>query len=513
MRKLALLLIDVGLIASATVGALLLRDNFELSEARLAALLPYLAITLAVALVALTATGIGRSVWRFTTLADYLRILAATVATVALAVALGFGLNRLEGVPRALPVLQGVLMLALLVGGRVAMRLRHEQRRRSSQLSHGTHSVNSDGETVLVVGLSRLTDLYVRAVAELAGGRMRIAGVLGRTTRHTGRSVLGHPIIGTPEQVRTILRDLDVHGVAVGRIVIGLSFNSLSPLARAELLDIERTTSVKLDILPELLGLAGTPVPSGAESRHAAGSLAFTLRPEQLASLEMRPYWRLKRALDLVLSAILLLAISPLVVFVAVLVAVDVGFPVAFWQQRPGLAGRPFRLYKFRTMAAAHDDSGERVPDAQRLSAIGRILRRTRLDELPQMLCILRGEMSFIGPRPLLPVDQPAEFAARLLVRPGLTGWAQVRGGREISASDKAALDVWYVQNAGLWLDFRILLATVPMVIFGERPNAAAIARAWRELREAGICAPFQSAAEDMHRVLDLRESKARRAA
>ncbi|NJL08643.1 MAG: sugar transferase, partial [Methylacidiphilales bacterium] len=119
------------------------------------------------------------------------------------------------------------------------------------------------------------------------------------------------------------------------------------------------------------------------------------------------------------------------------------------------------------------------------VSAFGHLLRRTRLDELPQLFSILLGHMSFVGPRPLLPVDQPAGHSARLLVRPGLTGWAQIKGGRIISAEDKAALDVWYVRNASLALDLRILLGTIPMVLFGERVAEDAIAQAWRELQEA----------------------------
>jgi lipopolysaccharide/colanic/teichoic acid biosynthesis glycosyltransferase len=174
---------------------------------------------------------------------------------------------------------------------------------------------------------------------------------------------------------------------------------------------------------------------------------------------------------------------------VAILVAIDVGLPVVFWQQRPGFNGRPFKLYKFRTMAAAHKANGERMPDDQRTSDIGRFLRRTRLDELPQLFSILTGEMSFIGPRPLLPVDQSAAYAARLLVRPGLTGWAQVKGGREISAADKAALDVWYVLNASLALDLEIVAHTIKMVLFGDKVDAIAIRRAWRELQQAGMIA------------------------
>jgi len=131
----------------------------------------------------------------------------------------------------------------------------------------------------------------------------------------------------------------------------------------------------------------------------------------------------------------------------------DVGFPLIFWQQRPGLYGRPFKLYKFRTMRASHDGHRVRIPDDQRSSAVGQALRRARLDELPQLFNVLIGDLSLIGPRPLLPCDQTLEFAARLSVRRGITGWAQVNGGPIISTSDKLVLDVWYVQNASLVLD------------------------------------------------------------
>jgi lipopolysaccharide/colanic/teichoic acid biosynthesis glycosyltransferase len=170
-------------------------------------------------------------------------------------------------------------------------------------------------------------------------------------------------------------------------------------------------------------------------------------------------------------------------------VVLDVGWPVVFWQQRPGLGGRQFRLYKLRTMVAAHDAEGRAVPERLRASRIGRALRRLRIDELPQVLNILVGEMSFIGPRPLLPADQSAAYAARLLVRPGLTGWAQVKAGRKVSPADKAALDVWYVKNASLTLDLAILVQTARMVIIGERINDVAIRHAWHDLQRAGICA------------------------
>ena len=181
-------------------------------------------------------------------------------------------------------------------------------------------------------------------------------------------------------------------------------------------------------------------------------------------------------------AAFLIFTLAPFAMLVALVVALDVGFPVIFWQQRPGLYGRPFKLYKFRTMRAPHDKHQRRIPDDQRSSVVGRLLRRTRLDELPQLYNVLVGDMSLIGPRPLLPCDQAPDYAARLSVRPGITGWAQVNGGRIISASDKLILDIWYVQNVSLMLDLRIVLRTVKMVLFGDRINIEAVNQARSQL-------------------------------
>jgi lipopolysaccharide/colanic/teichoic acid biosynthesis glycosyltransferase len=168
---------------------------------------------------------------------------------------------------------------------------------------------------------------------------------------------------------------------------------------------------------------------------------------------------------------------------VAVLVLIDVGVPIVFWQQRIGYRGRPLRVYKFRTMRSPFDRSGQPIPEANRLSLLGRLLRWNHLDEIPQLFNILLGSMSLVGPRPLLPVDQPKDIRLRHQVRPGLTGLAQINGGTSLSADEKSALDEWYIERASLFLDTKIILRTIWVMIRGNPRNHAEISVALAERR------------------------------
>ncbi len=174
-----------------------------------------------------------------------------------------------------------------------------------------------------------------------------------------------------------------------------------------------------------------------------------------------------KRLFDLVVASAALVVLSPLLMACAALVAILLGRPVLFRQERPGLHGRPFDLVKFRTMTDARDSDGRLLPDASRLTAFGRFLRSTSLDELPELWNVVEGKMSLVGPRPLLmeylPLYSPRQ-ARRHEVRPGVTGWAQVNGRNALSWEEKFALDVWYVDNRSFVLDLRILGLTVVRV-------------------------------------------------
>ena len=185
-----------------------------------------------------------------------------------------------------------------------------------------------------------------------------------------------------------------------------------------------------------------------------------------------RAYFTLKRAFDFSISLAISVVFLPVIVPVVLAVLVDLGWPVIFWQKRVGYRGSPLLVYKFRTRRAPFDREGRFVPDDQRGSRVGDLLRRTRLDELPQLWNVLMGDMSFVGPRPLLPVDQPPNSRLRLTVKPGLTGWAQIRGGARIGPEEKGQLDDWYVNHASFGLDLWIIARTIHSVIFGDKVTA-----------------------------------------
>jgi lipopolysaccharide/colanic/teichoic acid biosynthesis glycosyltransferase len=190
-----------------------------------------------------------------------------------------------------------------------------------------------------------------------------------------------------------------------------------------------------------------------------------------------------KRLFDVVLTSISLVLILPVMAIIAALVRIYLGSPVIFKQVRPGFRGRPFPIYKFRTMTDARDAQGELLPDAERLTALGRFLRTTSLDELPELLNVLRGEMSLVGPRPLLMQyleRYSPQQARRHDVLPGITGWAQINGRNILTWEDKFNLDVWYVDHWSFWLDVKILALTL-----------------WKVLKREGINPPGQETMDE----------------
>lgn len=483
------LTVDLVLLGVAAIVALALRENATLETDRLLAIAPYLAISTVVAIPISLALGLDRAFWRFSALSDFIKVLTWISITVLLATVSVFLLNRMEGVSRSVPILHALVAICLLVGTRVAVRARYLSRSRRpdpAQIARAGSAARDD--CVLIIGVNDLTWLFLRALSELDQDNVRVAGVISTTHQPKRQTVRGHLIYGPDEPLPEVIRTLEVHGVRVQRIIVTADPQTL-PAAMSESLGaIAREGVIRVERLFDLIGLR-----SGGAARNAAASgppapVASASAPvlhrvwppssPDIVAIVSRPYWRLKRAGDLLVAAMLLLMVAPLFLAVACSVALWIGRPIMFWQDRPGRGGRRFRLYKFRTMGPAHGPDGRPIADESRLNRLGRFLRATRLDELPQLWNILKGDMSFVGPRPLLLADQVEGETMRLLVRPGLTGWAQVMGGRSVGPSDKMALDAWYVRHASLALDLKILLKTLPIVVGGERITAEAL-RAW----------------------------------
>jgi sugar transferase EpsL len=189
-----------------------------------------------------------------------------------------------------------------------------------------------------------------------------------------------------------------------------------------------------------------------------------------------------KRIFDLIATILGLIVLSPFILLTALAVAIFLGTPLFFRQQRPGYKGQPFYIYKFRTMTNASDSAGNLLPDSGRITRLGRFLRALSLDELPELFIILRGEMSLVGPRPLL-MEYLERYSTEQMRRhdvyPGLTGWAQVNGRNAITWQDKFRYDVWYVDNWSFWLDLKIILLTL-----------------WKVVKREGISQPGQATTE-----------------
>ena len=255
------------------------------------------------------------------------------------------------------------------------------------------------------------------------------------------------------------------------RIIIGGDEDFLSEEMLNHVRLICEQREIILDFVPRLMGLSDLPSP-----RH---NVAPPLLPTQHSPTRvLPPYFRVKRIIDCIAALVGITIFSPLLLMTSVLILLDLGSPVLFWQERIGRDGRNFFLYKFRTLHPPFDRHGQPVPNDQRTSWIGHLLRESHLDELPQLFNVLLGEMSLIGPRPLLPEDQPTNASLRLMVRPGVTGWAQINGGTLITPEEKGALDDWYVQKASLWLDLRIALLTLRFVVTGQRRSERAVSEA-----------------------------------
>jgi lipopolysaccharide/colanic/teichoic acid biosynthesis glycosyltransferase len=312
---------------------------------------------------------------------------------------------------------------------------------------------------IIMIGSNRFSSFFIKLLQMCAPNHQRIVALLDNDHRMVGRAIEGVRIVGSPQDLNAIIDEYAVHGINIERVVVSGEPNILS---NAEMKDIRRVCDgrrITLQFAPQLLGLR--------EIKKWERTITPCVPDNK--TLELPAYFRWKYIIDFCAAATVIVILLPLFAVVSIVVFFDVGSPLLFWQQRVGLQGCNFLLYKFRTLRPPFDWKGQPIPHNRRLSAIGHLLRATSLDELPQLLNVLVGDMSLIGPRPLLPEDQPANSTVRLMVRPGITGWAQVNGGKFLTADEKEGLDKWYIQNASIWLDLRIILRTLQIMFLSAR--------------------------------------------
>ena len=422
---------------------------------------------------------VARSIWRYFTLREVVTLATAVVTAVSSASFLAFSLDRMQAVSRTEPLLHGALLLSAMVLIRIAaQQVERSKRAAGKPLAAGSGRVSQ----VLVIGTSPLAEIYLRTVdgmASFSTTPVDVVGIVAEKPRHVGLSIRGRAIVGTLADLEAVFTKLSVHGVHLDAVALAVQDRYI-PLAARELLQRREADGVQVIRLPTLLGA------SFADWSDVADAMAVAVPLHELGT------WRGKRTMDVLVSAALLAVLSPVLLLVGLCLLADVGRPVIFWQIRPGFRGVATRFYKLRTMRDVKN--GIIRADDERISAFGRLLRRTRLDEVPQLINILIGQMSIIGPRPLLLRDLHEDGADRIRMRPGITGWAQVNGGKLISPKDKMALDLWYAHHASPMLDLMILWRTVLTVLRGDliRQDAIDEARAFSAHRpKAGMSDVF----------------------
>lgn len=451
---------DVCAAAIAPVVAIALRDETLFRADVAGALAIYFGLSVAFSLLAFSYFRIGEGLSRYFTISDALTITKAAVLAVLMTAVFAFVLTRLDSVPRSIPLIHLLVLTGTIIGGRLF-------RRESYRLKNERRTANATTvENVLIIGTNRLAWFYIAFLVNFGQGRHRIVGFLDDESGSQGRTLHGYPVLGRCDALGKVADQAAIHGMPVNRVVVALEDSRPDSMMWDRVNAACQARSISLEYLPERLGLlnAQTIAPATAPSED--------VKPQLSPIRSTGEFWAIKRAFDIVSASLGLIIAAPLFVLVALFVYLEAGSPVVFWQLRLGRDRQPLFVYKFRTLHALYDRKGELIAEARRLTVLGRVLRATRLDELPQLINVLKGEMSIIGPRPLLPIDQPAEGSIRLAIRPGLTGWAQVHGGQLVSIKDKNALDEWYVRNASISVDLHILLLTIRTVIFGDRWTA-----------------------------------------
>jgi lipopolysaccharide/colanic/teichoic acid biosynthesis glycosyltransferase len=405
------------------------------------------------ALVAFVALRLQDGMTRYFSVHQALDIAEAALFTELMTFVTLFTLTRLDGIPRSMPLTHGLLLAGGLIAARIAVRVIFSEDRQALDYHYRR-------ERIILIGANRFASSFIQLLKAYAPAHEPVIAVLDQDAKMVGRAIAGVQVLGSPYELDAIISEFVIHGVETDRVVIAGEEDFLSPAVLQELRRICNKRQIDLSFLPRMIGVT--------ERKAVNVAVVIPQRGPETPSVALPALFRLKRWIDVVGSLVLIVLLFPLFLVAGGLVLLDVGRPILFWQERLGWKGRSFLIYKFRTLRAPFDAEGNATLAGRRPSAIGRFLRATRLDELPQLLNVLLGDMSLVGPRPLLPEDQPSNMSLRLSVRPGISGWAQVNGAKLVTREEKEKLDEWYVRNASLWVDLRIIVMTIKVILKGR---------------------------------------------
>jgi lipopolysaccharide/colanic/teichoic acid biosynthesis glycosyltransferase len=426
---------------------------------------PYLfaLVTIACAIPSLLVFRLSEGITPLFSVPDVFAVCSAVAMTVGSSGLILFSLTRLDGVPRSTPLIDALVLGVGLLGGRTLSRVVGHERAKSR-----AEPASDRLRRVILVGADRFSSMIISLVECQVPQTTRIVAIADDKPDYVGRAIRGVRVVSMVGDLGDIIQEYALHGVDIDAVWISDQSVDLPETMIDEIESDCARRAIACQRVAEVFNL--TPLQSRSTVQTRIATATRTIQPSA--------YFRLKRAIDIVASAALIVALAPLWALVAGLVLFDVGTPVHFWQERIGRTGRRFLIYKFRTYQAPFDWRGGVVSERDRLSPIGRFVRESRLDELPQLLNIFVGDMSLIGPRPLLPHDQPADPSTRLTVRPGITGWAQVNGGNLVTSEEKDALDEYYIRNASFLFDVKIVWMTLRVIFAGERRNPGALQNA-----------------------------------
>ncbi len=483
MAKYYQLAAEVAVFTLAALLAWALRIGPDIVVERFQSILPYLLVSMAVGALIFQMFRLHLHFYRFFSFHDLAHIMLAVTVAVLVVVLVSFAIYRLDDVHRSLPFMHGIFALTGITLLRfVGMLLGLHMETRSLANKPNGHI------PTLIIGYTPAAEICLRAMPVFGRGDCFVVGILDESPRRLGQRLRHTQVIGHPTELQQVLSDMAIHGVVVKKLILACPRESLSPASRKVLKELEQARRIQVHDFRQHISQFFEHVPEMEPEREpvVADAIALPAEIARTAERNVTRYMPLKRSLDIVLALLLGAIMFPIMLALVPLIWLSMGKPFYFWQERPGRQGRIFRLYKLRTLSHGVDGEGAIIADAQRQTRLGHILRRTRLDEIPQLYNVLIGDMSFVGPRPLLPIDLPPNLPSwarlRCLTRPGLTGWAQINGGQEVSMEDKVVMDVWYLTHMSLWTDLRIIWGTVKVVLRGEMLDQGNINASYRDL-------------------------------